>query len=143
MECTFLGEDGSACGDPASSYMNIPLCDEHREVTKGRVDSRARTAALQASQHHPPSAFPGTCYVALLPDGKVKIGYSNSDELLRRRYQVLSREYKAPVIPLAELPGGFVTEAVLHDKFKDYRLPGAGERFTYSPEMAEYLSTVK
>ncbi|OXR39570.1 hypothetical protein B7C42_08362 [Nocardia cerradoensis] len=53
----------------------------------------------------------------------------------------LKLQYKAPVIKLAVIQGGFVAEAVLHDMFKEDRLPGYGERFTYTPRMAEYLST--
>lgn len=143
MYCVYLIDGESPCGDHASKYANFYLCDEHIESMRSLMASRGRTAALQAAKQHELSAFPGICYIVLLPDGAVKIGYSNTDELLKKRITTLSREYKAPVVTLAKVPGGFVAEAVLHDKFQEYRLPGKGERFTYSPEIAKYIASVR
>jgi hypothetical protein len=104
---------------------------------------RSRMAlALQAVGYHSFDEFPGLCYIVLLPDGCVKIGYSNTEKLLKQRFQSLGRSYGAPVVPLAVLSGGFVREAVLHDQFDLYRVPGNGERFHYSPELAEFLSSL-
>ena len=107
------------------------------------MDLRSRTAAVQSAKFHGLDKFPGICYIALLPDGSIKIGYSNTEELLEKRFKDLRRDYKAPVIPLATLKGGFVAEAVLHDKFKEHRLPGRGERFAYSPEIAHYVAELR
>lgn len=132
-------ESGTPCGKEATVYSNIPLCVEHIESLRGYFGTRSRTAALQAAKHHSLSEFPGLCYIVLLPDGNVKIGYSNTDDLLAERFKALGREYEAPVVKLAVIPGGFVAEAVLHDRFKEYRLPGLGERFSYSAELAEFI----
>lgn len=123
------------CGEPAEIYSNLPMCETHQVEYSNRVGNTARQAAKQ----HPLGSFPGLCYFVLLPDGSVKIGYSNTEELLKKRLQSLKREL-GPIIKLAAIPGGFVAEAVMHDRFKKYRIPGRGERFTYSAEMAEFLS---
>lgn len=142
MRCAFIvdQESGELCGESAESYMQVPLCEEHAHSMRRAVDGRGRRNALQAVKYHPLEAFPGFCYVVLLPDGFIKIGYSNTDRLLDDRLKGLSWEYKAPVTTLAILPGGFVAEAVLHNRFKDSRIPGKGERFRFSPEMAEFLA---
>jgi len=84
--------------------------------------------------------YPGYCYFALLPDGAVKIGYSNTRKLVDERMKSLSRQYGAPVIPLAVVRGGWVAEIYHHDMFSEYRFPGDGERFAYSAEMAHYIA---
>lgn len=141
LECAWVADD-EVCGEPAEVFSNIPLCPLHTERLRGRNNSLRGLHARQAARYHPLESFPGWCYVVLLPDGFVKIGYSNTDDLLKKRYQALKREYGAPVVELAKIPGGFVAEAVLHEKFRDYRESGTGERFRYSPEMADYLSSL-
>lgn len=142
MECAHIGEDESPCGEEATPYRSIPLCTEHIEKLRWQFQSYSRTAALQSAKYHALESFPGFCYIVLLPDGLIKIGYSNTEDLLKDRYKALSREYGAPVIPLASIRGGFVAEAVLHNQFKEFRVPGNGERFTYSSEMAEYIASL-
>ena len=139
LTCCWV-EDDSPCGESAEVYRNFPVCEVHQlSVLKMFQESR-RSLALQAAPYHDIDQFPGLCYIILLPDGCVKIGYSNTQKLLDERFKSLGRDYKAPVVPLAVLSGGFVREAVLHDMFDKYRLPGKGERFSYSPAMAEYIS---
>ena len=87
--------------------------------------------------------YPGYCYFALLPDGAVKIGYSNTRKLVDERMKSLGRQYGAPLIPLAIVGGGWVAELFHHEMFSEYRLPGDGERFTYSPEMAKYVADLQ
>ncbi|AVJ51355.1 hypothetical protein EA_SCOWL_1 [Mycobacterium phage Scowl] len=143
MKCCYITdlESGETCGEPeAESFMRVPVCVVHKDELRRSVDGRGRGNALTAAKYHPLESFPGFCYVVLLPDGFVKIGYSNTENLLHQRLKALSRSYEAPVIPLKILPGGFVTEAVLHNRFKSDRLPGPGERFRYSPAMAEFLA---
>lgn len=143
MECCwFDNEDEPRCGEEATLFGNLPLCDEHALTAKLRVRRSRMANALQAAQYHSFDAFPGFCYIILLPDGCIKIGYSNTEKLLDKRFKSLSRAYKAPVLPLVVIPGGFVAEAVLHDRFEVYRVPGDGERFYYSPEIAEYIATL-
>jgi hypothetical protein len=138
-KCVYL-VNGSLCGDVAVTYMNhLHLCETHIISTRLLFGSTVRTAALQSAKIHPLDSFPGLCYIALLPDGSVKIGYSNTEQTLARRFKQLSWQYKAPVLPLAAIKGGFVAEAVLHDRFAAYRIPGIGERFYYSSELAEYI----
>lgn len=140
LTCCWFEAD-SPCGESAEIYRNFPVCELHK-LSFGKMISLARRSlALQAAPHHSIDDFPGLCYVTLLPDGFVKIGYSNTQKLLDERLKSLGREYKAPVIPLAVLSGGFVREAVLHEMFDEYRIPGSGERFQYSPAMAEYLTS--
>ncbi|MBL3742836.1 T5orf172 domain [Mycobacteroides abscessus subsp. massiliense] len=105
-------------------------------------EKRMRSLINQSLKYHSLDDFPGFCYFALLPDGCIKIGYSNTDDLVKSRMKSLSRQYQAPVIPLAVIKGGFVAEAHMHERFEAYRLPGDGERFTYSPEMAEYIASL-
>ncbi|QGJ88486.1 hypothetical protein SEA_KANELY_1 [Mycobacterium phage Kanely] len=146
MKCCYISdrETEELCGEPeAEVYCNLPLCGVHKDAVRLMYDSKARANPLLASKYHDLSAFPGICYIALLPDGFVKIGFSNTDELFSKRMRSLSSDYGAPVIPLITLPGGFVAEAVLHDRFKNDRQSGNGERFRYSPEMAEYIAHEK
>ena len=135
MLCAWVS-DGEQCSEPAETYRNIPLCPEHQHEQVRRFGSTAR----QAARLHGLSSFPGFCYFALLPDSTIKIGYSNTEELLSKRFKDLSREYGAPVVKLAVIQGGFVAEAVMHENFKDDRLPGVGERFKYSPDMARFIA---
>lgn len=128
------------CGERAELFANLPLCAEHADVYRSRNVSYSTIS--QCLNYYRLEDFPGLCYIVLLPDGSVKIGYSNTNELLDKRLKSLGREYGAPVIQLAVLPGGFVAEAFLHRKFAAYREPGKGERFRYSPEMAEFLASV-
>lgn len=142
--CSWVDTDTeTVCNQPAEVHRNLTLCGDHIAALSNRLRSENRRTALQAAKIHPLDSFPGYCYVILLPDGFVKIGYSNTRELLATRFKAISREYKAPVVELAVIEGGFVAEAVLHEKFRDYREPGRGERFRYSPEMAEYLDSLK
>lgn len=106
-------------------------------------EKRLRSLINQSLRYHTLDDFPGFCYFALLPDGCIKIGYSNTEPLVKSRMKSLSRQYSAPVIPLAVIKGGFVAEAYMHQRFEEYRLPGDGERFTYSAEMAEYIAGVQ
>ena len=133
--CSYL-VNGQPCEAAGTPYYNFAVCDEH----KASLEWLKRATALQAASQHPLEAFPGVCYIALLPDGTVKIGYSNSDDLYHKRKQSLSREYGAPVVELLKMPGGFVAEAMLHDRFKELRIPGPGERFNYSPDIAEFIA---
>lgn len=109
---------------------------------RSRIQSNSGTVARQSARYHPFYTFPGLCYFGLLPDGKVKIGYTNTPTTLLDRMKTLKRQYGAPIHKLAVLRGGFVAEAVMHHKFKDDRLAGLGERFVYSPQMAEFLDTL-
>lgn len=106
-----------------------------------KIESHKLMARINTSLNYGTlSDYPGYCYFALLPDGAVKIGYSNTRELVDKRMKTLGREYGAPLIPLAVIKGGWVAEIYHHDKFADYRLSGDGERFRYSSAMAEYLA---
>lgn len=142
MNCTWVDDAGEACGEPAEVYMNLVLCSEHTGEQQSRTALARGSLARQAAQYYDLNQFPGLCYFVLLPDGNVKIGYSNTEKLLRKRLLTLGRQYGAPVVKLAIIEGGFVAEAVMHDRFKESRLPGLGERFRYTAEMAEYLASI-
>lgn len=145
MTCVWYDYDSKTyCGNEDSQVHNhVELCAEHKEVQRVKWESKGRGNILRSLDYHPLDAFPGFCYIALMPDGLIKIGYSNTDELYGKRLVSLSRQAGAPVIELAKIPGGFVAETYLHEKFRAYRVPGPGERFTYSPEIAEYISSTK
>lgn len=137
----FSKETELPCGEAATQYMRLPLCAEHIDSVRDLINSRARASAVQTAKYHPLESFPGLCYIVLLPDGLIKIGYSNTNKLLEERFGALGRLYGAAVVPLLVIPGGFVAEAVLHARFNAYRVPGNGERFRHSPELAEYIAS--
>lgn len=144
MACTWYDSSSDApCGAESKITSNLNLCPDHREVIRSKWESKGKTEILRTLNYHPLEAFPGVCYIALMPDGLVKIGYSSTDKLYEKRIKALSRQSGAPVIELATVRGGFVAEAFLHDKFQEFRVEGPGERFTYSPEIAQYLASVK
>lgn len=141
MKCSWTEHDSyESCDEDASLYRNLPLCEDHLETHKSHLVDQVGATARQSADYHELSSFPGKCYFVLLPDGNVKIGYSNTDELLAKRMGALARVYHAPVIPLCVIDGGFVAEAVMHHRFREDRLPGNGERFRYSPAMAEFIA---
>jgi hypothetical protein len=107
------------------------------------TDQRLLATAKQALLYHPLSVFPGRCYFAQLPDGMIKIGYSNTIELMHRRMETLSRQYGAKVCRLADLPGGFITEALMHERFAADRIPGDGERFKPSSALLNFIACVR
>lgn len=129
------------CGQPAEVYYCIPLCHEHLSVF---YSSRTKTIR-QTVAYHGAEAFPGYCYVALLPNEMIKIGYSNTEETLNRRFHDLRRDYERDMGPgftvLAVLKGGVAMEAVLHHRFRESRIPGPGERFEFSDEIQDFLAT--
>ncbi|MEW2497145.1 GIY-YIG nuclease family protein [Streptomyces nodosus] len=104
-----------------------------------------QTAQLRKSAEYlGTETFPGYCYVVLLPDETVKIGYSNTSETLQQRMKRLKRESEKDHGPgfevLAVLPGGCAMEAVLHHRFYKSRIMGRGERFEFSDEIQDFLA---
>lgn len=140
MKCAYVAED-NPCGAEATVLWNFPVCKDHRDVV---LNPRKLSSALsQSAKINPLSSFPGFCYIVLLPDGFMKIGYSNTEKLLKTRLTTLKRECGAPVIELAVIPGGFVAEHLIHEKFSELREAGNGERFRYSPELATFIADAK
>ncbi|MFI2504566.1 GIY-YIG nuclease family protein [Streptomyces sp. NPDC018972] len=91
-------------------------------------------------------SFPGYCYFLLLPGELCKIGYSNTEETLKRRIKDLTRELEKEYGPgscevLAVIKGGYAAEAVLHHRFRGSRIPGYGERFHLSDDILDFLAT--
>jgi len=136
MKCCWI-EFGSEdpCGLDAEVRSNIAMCVTHDDTLRARKGTTAR----QSYKFHGHEAFPGFCYVARLPDGLFKIGYSNTEDLVKNRMKSLSRSYGGGVVELLRLPGGFVTEAVLHWKFKEFAVPGTGERFFPVEEIKSFI----
>ena len=135
-----IPDEERTCGDTGSVYCSFVVCEDHKEQFRNWNELMKRANALQASKIHELDSFPGYCYIMLLPNGNIKIGYSNTEKLLKTRITTLSREYGAPVVLLKTIKGGFVAEAMLHDRFKHLRLPGVGEQFKYGPGLAEFIS---
>ena len=140
--CWLLDNASEFCNEPATPYRSLMLCPDHQDHLRAKIQSGTGAVARQSAAHHPYYTFPGLCYFGLLPDGKVKIGYSNTPVTIVNRMRALKRQYGAPVHTLAVIKGGFVAEAVMHDRFKDDRVAGIGERFNYSPAMAEFLASL-
>lgn len=138
MKCAFVTE-GQPCDADAKLSYDFFICDEHRPMYYISRKEPLRSVAAGAMRYHSFEDYPGHCYMVLVPDGTVKIGFSNTEELLRNRLARLKKEL-GPIVTLLELPGGFVTEAYLHDLFADDRLTTGVERFRYSEEMAEFIS---
>jgi len=137
--CTWIVADQGLCDEPATDYDNFQLCEGHQQALRVRKTTRLAALVRQSLQYHPLSSFPGYCYFAQLPDGMVKIGYSNTIELVDNRMRSLSKQYGAEVKLLATMPGGFVAEALMHDTFEVERLPGVGERFEPSPGLMKFI----
>jgi len=134
--CCWILNREKQCGEEATLFRNLFLCEDHIKD----YFSRMRQTALQSAEHHELSDFPGLCYVALLSSGKIKIGYSNTEKLLHKRIQNLGYSTGGPVVVLKTMRGGFVAEAVLHERFKEHRVPGNGELFEYCSEIADFVS---
>lgn len=75
------------CGERAELFANLPLCAEHADVHRSR--SVSYSTISQCLNYYRLEDFPGLCYIVLLPDGSVKIGYSNTNELLDKRLKSL------------------------------------------------------
>lgn len=136
--CVYTTAEDGVCGLPGELYSSFILCEEHQQTVRSRRDTVLHTLADQALKHHPRESFPGICYMVLVPGGNVKIGCSNTEDTYERRIKDLSREL-GPVVELLKMPGGFVYEAFLHKKFRQDRLPGTGELFRYSEDIAEFV----
>ena len=119
----------------------IPVCDGHFWELHAQHPSVGPAVIESMHKHYPWEQFPGLCYITLLPDGFIKIGYSSTQDHFKKRMQRLSRDYGASVIPLALLYGGPFREAVLHKKFQHLRARVPGEKFSHGPEIAELLRT--
>lgn len=128
------------CGAEAEVRYSLPLCDEHLNLYH-----RSKTYTVrQSAAIHGVEAFPGYCYAVILPDESVKIGYSNTEETLKKRFRDLKREAEkeGPGFDiLAVMAGGCAMEAVLHYRFEKSRIPGLGERFEFSDEIQDFLAT--
>lgn len=138
--CSYVESDGDvACNEVAELFAHLPLCEEHRDSVRQFHQTLRRSTAVQSAKVLNPYTFPGKCYIVLLTSGHVKIGYSNTEELLQRRMTTLKREL-GPIVQLLVTEGGFVMEAFLHDKFNHLRVPGNGELFEYGEEIATFIS---
>lgn len=137
--CCYLVDEKQLCFEQGDPYRGFILCEEHQELLEDSYRRAKRKTAIQSASVVGFEQYPGFCYVILLPDGTVKIGYSNTEDLLTRRFRDLKNQHGHPLFPLAVLPGGFVTEAILHSDFDHLRVPGPGERFQWSPEIADRL----
>lgn len=138
--CAYVDDVGDVCeGEGAEVYLHLPLCEKHKEETQSRLAYFRTSTPCQSLNYHSFTDFPGFCYAVLVPGGNVKIGYSNTEDLLSSRLKSLRRSL-GPVFVLAVFPGGFVTEAYLHRQLHDYRTAGTGEQFAYTDEVAEVLS---
>lgn len=140
--CAWVEDDQDCLRVAEGVQRNIPLCDDHRAVDERRRAKARITGARQGFKLKSPvplDEYPGICYVILLPNANVKIGFSWNQVNLDRRFYDLSKEHEGTVIPLTKLPGGWVTESLLHDVFAEERLPGE-EEFRYSARIAQFVA---
>lgn len=141
MNCSWIEDrdNPSQCQREGEVWSSFAVCEEHKNSYRHKLLSQSRGTAIQSSKVLGVSSFPGLCYVALLPTGAVKIGYSNTEKLLNTRMTSLRREFEGPIVTLKVIEGGFVAEACLHQRFNHLRLPGPGELFSYGREIAEFV----
>jgi hypothetical protein len=122
--------------------LDSPTTEPPQPIVRGCCASKLLGLVQQSLKYHPLSSFPGYCYFARLPDGIIKIGYSNTASLMHHRMRSLSKQYGDEVVLLKHIEGGFVAEALMHDKFKDDRLPGPGERFSPSSTLLAFINAI-
>lgn len=158
-KCTIRSIDGDECnnaGEPRNSGTLTfpPVCDEH--WIQHRVESRnyhwgATLSILNDKNQLVHSK--GFTYVIRRKDGTIKIGYAgplvkeykNGTGVgghLLNRWKKFSKEDGAFITPLAVVDGGETQEGLFHRQWRDYRLPGNGERFSPAPELLEWASTL-
>ncbi len=141
MECTWIPSKSEVCcGKPASVVDHLALCEKHARIISSRRSKGILGLAQQSTRFHPIESFPGYCYFALLPDGMIKIGYSNTEELIAHRMESLSENLGGTVLLLQTFPGGFVAESLYHHKFVADREAGFGETFRLSEDIMRFLA---
>lgn len=139
FRCGYVQNHETCSEETSNTYFSLAVCEEHRAILARNLSDLKGSTARQSANHHELSDFPGYCYFALMPDASVKIGYSNTPELLGKRFKNISKDAGSHVIPLAVIRGGFVAEAVMHHRFQEDRIWEESERFRYTPAMAEFL----
>jgi hypothetical protein len=133
--CVFI-DDGTTCGADAAIYQGLSVCDRHLAILairrRGGIDGRIAEyfATFPDAEH-----VPGWTYVLLLPNGRVKLGYTSND--LLGRFQEAHRKRGSRVIVLAVAPGGWTRESLLHWRFREHRVDELGEQFQLAPEIAQ------
>lgn len=140
MKCSWIEDkdNPSQCQREGEVWSSFVVCEEHKDSYRSKLLNQSRFTAIQSSKVLGVSSFPGLCYTVLLPNGSVKIGYSNTESLLRTRMTNLRREH-GPLVELKVISGGFVAEACLHQRFSHLRIPGSGELFSYGIEIAQFV----
>lgn len=141
MDCSWTEDDDSYCdGEITLRWKHIPLCEFHRTMLGVQVNSVidshiAKLYEIGQLQFH----SSGYTYIALLPSGRIKIGYSGRAEILKDRWTKLSREFDGRLTILAVLDGGRTLEACLHYQFGRHRIPDSPlEQFNPDDELLEY-----
>lgn len=122
----------------------VPLCEKHAAITYAHNTTTYRgMLAKEMERAKLDVTFPGWTYVIWLPNGRIKIGTSKSDENLVERWVKIGRDYRRKgynngIRPIAIIPGGALTEDQLHRRFRDFRVEEYGEQFRPEPELIAY-----
>ncbi len=123
----------------------VPLCERHAAITYAHNTTTYRSMlAKEAERAGLTLDLPGWTYIIWLPNGRIKIGTSSSDENLVGRWINISRDYRRRgffdgIRPIAIIPGGAAEEDRLHRRFRDFRVEDEyGEQFRAEPELIAY-----
>lgn len=128
--------DTIPCGESSEGWHGgSHLCHKHMSV---RLASKG-TALRQGSRFYWPEQLPGFCYVLELVDGTFKIGFSWTEKNLKNRLRSHERNYPGHTVRRI-LPGGPFTEARLHERFWEYRVPGKSEEFYPCQDLEDLLN---
>lgn len=140
MECSWITDDTKCASAGAAAHWPIALCEEHRLEFDHRLSLAKGTASRQSARVLGSDSYPGLCYIVLLGNGLVKIGYSNTDLTLNHRLNKLRKETGSCEV-LRVLTGGFISEACLHDRFSKHRVWSEQECFQPDPEILAFAAS--
>lgn len=150
LTCAAITDDGRPCGGDlyegdTFSPVRIPLCEKHAANLYNHSVGSYRTKLVeQMEEEGVLTHTSGWTYIVQLPNARYKIGTSKTSSGVASRWRAITRQYEAkgyqePLKPVALIPGGTTMEALLHGKFKEYRVTDElGEQFIADPALVAY-----
>lgn len=140
--CAWIENETVCTNAGIVGFWPIALCSDHSLAFDRKLAMTKTTTLRQSARVLGSDAYPGYCYIVLLGDATIKIGYSNTEATLAVRLHTLGTETGSCTV-LRVLPGGFVAEAVLHDRFSEFRDWTGSERFRVCPEILEFAASTE